>query len=595
MSFHPKQLKRPAFLIVCAIVMGAAATVWAIVTDHTQTRIAHQPVAVHTDQMELVELVREGKRHEAFELAFEEGDEFFATDFNALDGGGGNVGTGQRYTRVPRADLKGAGEWFNHTPKRVTGPNAASCAECHNRPFEDGAGAPSANVHRDTFRTGLVSQFVERNTPHVFAIGAIQRLAEEMTDDLRGIQTRLQADTCRSGGTRTAALNSKGVNYGSLSATRTSPTADPCTVTFDTTGVRGVDFSPPPDNPTAPPDLVVRPFNWKGSVNFVRDFNRGAAHNEIGVQAVEIVGDDVDGDFDGIRNEATVGDMTALAVYMAAQPRPTTLLEMAALGLIEPLPAAQVRAINRGAVVFQQVGCAVCHRPTLTINRPIFSEPSTNAAFTDGPAFPAGQNPVERGIDIRWPVTFDLTRDQPDNIIEDEKGEIRFRLGSLRRDGSGRGIVELFGDLKRHDLGPRVADQVNEIAGDDVTPIPLDPRNRHTPSTFLTENLWGVGSTAPYMHDGRATTLVEAILSHSTSSPTDPSEARASRQAYLNRSNADKRALIAFLNNLVLFKMEEEEETGEQVVTFKPQGVKLIGLREGKAARKITKSVLPEE
>ena len=33
-------------------------------------------------------------------------------------------------------------------------------------------------------------------------------------------------------------------------------------------------------------------------------------------------------------------------------------------------------------------------------------------------------------------------------------------------------------------------------------------------SVFLTENLWGVGSTPPYMHDGRATTLTEAILAH---------------------------------------------------------------------------------
>ena len=61
------------------------------------------------------------------------------------------------------------------------------------------------------------------------------------------------------------------------------------------------------------PELIVRPFQWKGSVPFLRDFNRGASHNELGMQAVEIVGDDVDGDFDGVKNEMTVGDQTALA------------------------------------------------------------------------------------------------------------------------------------------------------------------------------------------------------------------------------------------------------------------------------------------
>jgi hypothetical protein len=195
----------------------------------------------------------------------------------------------------------------------------------------------------------------------------------------------------------------------------------------------------------------------------------------------------------------------------------------------------------------------------LAIDRPIFSEPSQNPAYRDGAAFPAGQSPVARGVDPRLAVKFDLTRDQPDNHITLADGRV-FNLGALRRDGSGRGIVELYGDLKRHFMGPRLAEPVNEIAGDDVTPIPTDPRNRHTPETFLTENLWGVGSTAPYMHDGRATTLVEAILEHATSDPNDPSEAAESRRKYLARSANDKRALVAFLENLVLFKIEEEEE-----------------------------------
>jgi cytochrome c peroxidase len=78
----------------------------------------------------------------------------------------------------------------------------------------------------------------------------------------------------------------------------------------------------------------------------------------------------------------------------------------------------------------------------------------------------------------------------------------------------------------------------------------------------MTENLWGVGSTAPYMHDGRATTLAEAILAHAASDNDNASEARASRAAYRALPPRDKRALIAFLENLVLFKLEEDEEAG---------------------------------
>jgi hypothetical protein len=245
--------------------------------------------------------------------------------------------------------------------------------------------------------------------------------------------------------------------------------------------------------------------------------------------------------------------MTALAVYLAAQPRPTTKLELAALELIEPLPAEEVAAIGRGQQLFAQVGCAQCHVPQLRIDDPVFREPSRNPIFRDA-AFPAGQDPVVRGVDPRYPVAFDLTRDQPDNLVRDDAGGVVFRLGSFTRDARGRAVVELYGDLKRHDMGPGLAEAIDDVGSG--------------PASFLTENLWGVGSTAPYLHDGRATTLTEAILEHG-------GESARSRDAFLARPVAERRALVAFLDNLVLFKMEEDEETGEAVVTVAPKSVRL--------------------
>ena len=245
-------------LVLSAGVLLASISAWAIVTDLANVANVHAPAGEHIDQDDLNAL----PVSERFIDAFEIGDELFATAFNAVDGGGANVGRGQRYTRVPRADLRGRGEWFTHTPIRVTGPNAGGCFECHEQPFEDGAGTAALNVHRDPFRTGQVGQFIERNTPHVFAPGAIQRLAEEMTDGLTADQTRLVDDVCRNGGTRTVTLETKGVNFGTLGATRTSRT--PCQVTYNTDAVRGVDFQPSVDNPAAPVVLIVRPFQWKG-------------------------------------------------------------------------------------------------------------------------------------------------------------------------------------------------------------------------------------------------------------------------------------------------------------------------------------------
>jgi CxxC motif-containing protein (DUF1111 family) len=69
-------------------------------------------------------------------------------------------------------------------------------------------------------------------------------------------------------------------------------------------------------------------------------------------------------------------------------------------------------------------------------------------------------------------------------------------------------------------------------------------------SVFLTENLWGVGSSAPYLHDGRAASLTEAILEHG-------GEGKAARDAFVAQSTTAKKNLVAFLNNMVLFKTEE--------------------------------------
>jgi hypothetical protein len=510
------------------MLVGGAGSAPAIVLEYDRVRALHQSTAPHVEQAMLTTLV-DGNPHLAFETAFEIGDELFETVFKSIDGVGANVGNGQRFTRMPRADLRGGTEWFNHKPARLSGPNAENCNACHNLPFDDGAGNISGNIHRDPRRSGRLGDIIQRNAPHVFAPGAVQRLAEEMTADLHRIRSGASEAACRTGQTQTAKLETKGVSFGSISVSRERTRSRDCKTAVNTSGVRGVDS-----------DLVIKPFQWKGARTSLRDFNRDAAHNEMGMQAIEIVGEGVDGDFDGISNEMTVGDQTALAVYLAAQPRPTTLLELDGLGLLEtPLSAAQKSAIGRGAGLVKgaSLGCASCHVATLTLDDPVFSEPSQSAAYRDA-RFPAGQDPVALGVDPRRAVKFDLTEDQPDNVLHNPDGSVRYRLGSLRVDSRGKALVELGGDLKRHDMGRGLAEVIDEIGTG--------------AATFLTENLWGVGSTAPYLHDGRATTLTEAILEHG-------GEAAESRSAFTRLPRQSQADVIAYLENLVLFKIEEEE------------------------------------
>jgi CxxC motif-containing protein (DUF1111 family) len=87
--------------------------------------------------------------------------------------------------------------------------------------------------------------------------------------------------------------------------------------------------------------------------------------------------------------------------------------------------------------------------------------------------------------------------------------------------------VPLFSDLKRHNMGPGLA----EFNGD---------------AMFTTARLWGVADSAPYLHDGRALTLTDAILMHGA----EGSEAAPAVDRFKGLAPDEKDALIAFLGTL---------------------------------------------
>jgi len=542
------QYPRLLALILGTSILGLGAGAWAIVTSDADIQLVKKvegtvmdSLGGHLTQTRLTNLVKAGKNDEAFEVAFDHGNELFDAEFNTADGIGAHVGdaVNQRFTRVPRADLMGPTDWANHTPSRATGPNAHSCAGCHIQGGEDGGGEPAANVHRDPNHTASLKMMIQRNTPHLFGSAGPQRLAEEMTNDIQKIRNDGRKAAGCGLNTNPAMVSkkliSKGVNFGTININHAMGSMM-CTETLDPPAPGAVK--------AVSDDLVVRPFQWKGSVTTLRDFGRGAMHNELGMQAVEFLGSptvdpaSVDGDFDGVKAEMFVGDVTSMAVYNAAQPRPTTRVELANLKIIPSLSYSEKNAIAEGSKRFDEIGCNSCHIRQLTVNNVIFKEPSANPAFRDpGDIFPNGRTFLSQNLDPKNPVRFDITRDQPDNA--DFITTNHQPLGTFQRDKQGRAVIELFGDLRRHDLGPTNAEQIDEVGSG--------------ASVFLTENLWGCGTTRPYMHDGRAASLTEAILEHG-------GEADAARTKFRALSIKQQQNLIAFLNNLVLFKVEQEEE-----------------------------------
>lgn len=467
----------------------------------------------------LNELARRSGDIAAFEAAFEAGDELTEISFTAAQGIGAKVGEGRRFSRLPRADLTSKGDWATHLPMREGGPNATSCIACHNTPGPNGAGDVALNAVVDPAHTGKPELFLERNTLPLMALGVPQRLAEEMSAELAGQKQQLFKQACETGSSA-GVLAAKGVDFGQIRVARR--TEAPCEVTVDWRDLAGIDR-----------DLIVKPFGWKGNQPTIRAFTRNAAHNELGLQGVELVAEK-DGDHDGVKNELTVGDMTALTVYMAALERPVSKLELADRG-IEDLSSQQRASILQGEETFQAIGCATCHVPEMALNNTEFSEPSNTPGYFDQ-VFPSGEKPADHDLTAQTAIKFDLAADQPNNQIKLADGKM-VHLGALRK-VNGEVVARWYSDFKRHDMGKELAD-------------PADPLNIGA-SMWLTRSLAGVGSTGPWLHDGRATTLDEAIMAHG-------GEGFAARSNYSILPDADKQNLVTFLESLVIYKQEEEE------------------------------------
>jgi CxxC motif-containing protein (DUF1111 family) len=96
--------------------------------------------------------------------------------------------------------------------------------------------------------------------------------------------------------------------------------------------------------------------------------------------------------------------------------------------------------------------------------------------------------------------------------------------------------VPLLSDLRTHNMGAGLADSVSQ--GVDVSTTPPVP-----PPLFLTRPLWGVADTGPWLHDGRARTLKEAIGFHMS----DGSEANPVITAFNALSPSDQQAVVNFL------------------------------------------------
>jgi cytochrome c553 len=417
--------------------------------------------------------------------AIQRGRQVFQRKFTTAQGAGPRVGDG-----VGNIELEAA----------LGAGLADSCAACHGRP-QGSAG----------FGGNVFTRPESRDAPHLFGLGLKEMLADEITQDLREIRTRAIARAVQQGHDVTRPLVAKGVSYGSITAHADG--------SLDTSQVEGVNA-----------DLRVRPFFAQGKAISMREFLVGAFRAEMGMPAYDpdllaaSQGQDVvtpsgmllsgsqdafdpppassvtdDPDHDGAVDEVPVSLIDEMEFYL--------------LNYFKPGLGRQTADTAAGRATFQAIGCATCHVPSFLLQHD------------------------RRVADVR--TGFDATRSN--GVFNRFYAEASPRFTS-QDDGSGLPLLKrpnlatfhvenVFTDFKRHDLGPGF----HELNFDGTTT-----------TMFLTTPLWGVGSTAPYGHDGRSPTLEDVILRHA-------GEAQAARDAFAGLADADRARVVAFLSSLVLF------------------------------------------
>jgi hypothetical protein len=377
-----------------------------------------------------------------------------------------------------------------------------SCAGCHGRP----RGAAG-------FGGDVVTRPDSRDAPHLFGLGLQEMLADEITTDLRALRAATVAQAASLGRPITRNLVSKGISYGSI---RANPDGS-----VNSSGIRGVD-----------PDLRVKPFFAHGGTTSIREFVVGAFNDEMGLQAfdpmlrqaaaggrvVTPTGMVLDGSLDLVKAGVATSPADDPDGDGVSDEIPASLvdhMEFYLFNYFKPGTYRQTSLTGSGRQLLSKIGCTACHIENLAI--------AVDRRVAD----------VETVYDRDYAIMNGLYATATLLVAEQDDGSGH---PTIKRAVRGPFIVRnFFADMKRHDLGAK-----------------FHERNYDGTLTthFMTEPLWGVGSSPPYGHDGRSINLREVILRHG-------GEALASRNAFARLSESQKAAILEFLNSLVLFPPDD--------------------------------------
>ena len=231
-------------------------------------------------------------------------------------------------------------------------------------------------------------------------------------------------------------------------------------------------------------------FGWRGHIDRLHDFVLGACANELGLDVPETPQpmDPTRPKYRAVALDLSADQCASLTAFVASLPAPK---------FVAPLEAEKLELVENGREVFRSVGCADCHVERIGPIEGIYSDlllHNLGPALAD-PVLPESQ----------------FVRSEPFPITPPGNG---IRSQSARRgyNGSSQFVIS------------------------ELTIAELSQEWRTPP-------LWGLADSAPYLHDGRAASVVEAIALHG-------GEAESCKKVYFALPVADRMAMLEFLSCL---------------------------------------------
>ena len=249
-------------------------------------------------------------------------------------------------------------------------------------------------------------------------------------------------------------------------------------------------------------------FGWRGQMSSVREFVLVACAEELGLRVKDrgdAFRDQPDWPLDEESRrprsqppvDLTQAHVDALSEFVRSLPAPRQLL---------PESEESAREVRQGERIFASTGCAVCHVPDMGPAQGVYSD---FLLHDMGPTF------ADR-------VAAPLSTAQPRVFTQTGIRGIRPPGGGGYGGGSSLALVPTSNTI--------------------VIPPSLGELAKAT-QAFRTPALWGVADSAPYLHDGRAETLDEAIRSHG-------GQGEESAARYASLPQQDRTRLLAFLGTL---------------------------------------------